>query len=166
MKKQLSSRVKPDSIVSVLLGALDQGYKKKAWHGTNLRGSLRGLSASQAAWRPSPQRHSIWEVAIHAAYWKYAVWRRLTGVKRGSFPIEGSNWFHIAEGSGETEWKRHLKLLDDYHNKLRSAVEQLNPKSFGSRWPKIEYLVAGIGLHDVYHTGQIQILKRLLKEMS
>ena len=56
-----------------LLGLLDEAYKRAAWHGPNLRGSIRGLTAREAAWRPSAERNSIWEIVVHAAYWKYVV---------------------------------------------------------------------------------------------
>jgi len=56
---------------------IDQAFDHKAWHGTNLKGSLRGMTAAEAAWRPAEGRHNAWEVAIHCAYWKYTVWRRL-----------------------------------------------------------------------------------------
>jgi hypothetical protein len=84
--------------IELLLGLLDEAFERKAWHGPNLRGSLRGLDAKAAAWRPGPGRHNIWETAVHAAYWKYAVRRRLTGEKRGSFARGGSNWFRCPEG--------------------------------------------------------------------
>jgi hypothetical protein len=54
---------------------------------------LRGMTAEESAWRPADGRHNAWEVAVHCAYWKYIVWRKLTGVKRGSFPLKGSDWF-------------------------------------------------------------------------
>ena len=41
--------------VQQLLTIIDQAYDKKSWHGTNLRGSIRGVSAAEAAWRPAPQ---------------------------------------------------------------------------------------------------------------
>src|SRR5262249_48741890 len=69
----------------LLLRILDEAYERKAWHGTNLRGSLRGVSSDTAAWRPARGRHNIREIAVHCAYWKYTVRRRLTGEKRGSF---------------------------------------------------------------------------------
>src|SRR3989337_374359 len=94
-----------------LLAFLDQAYNRRSWHGTNLRGSIRGLSLDQAAWRPKRDRHNIWEVVVHAAYWKYAVWRRLTGSKRGSFPLEGSNWFPRTQSPSEEQWRDDVALL-------------------------------------------------------
>jgi hypothetical protein len=69
--------------VQQLLSILDQAYDRRSWHGVNLRGSIRGVSVTQACWRPGPARHNIWETVVHAAYWKYALWRRLTGQRRG-----------------------------------------------------------------------------------
>ena len=81
------------SSIALLLQMIDEAYDKKSWHGPNLRGGIRGLSPAMAAWRPAENRHSIAEIAVHAAYWKYTVRRRLRGEKRGSFPLKGSNWF-------------------------------------------------------------------------
>ena len=77
----------------LLLSLLDEGYEKKTWHGPNLKQSLKGVTAWQAAWRPGPGRHNIWEFTLHAAYWKYAVRRRIEGGKHGSFVLKGSNFF-------------------------------------------------------------------------
>ncbi|OLB20847.1 MAG: hypothetical protein AUH16_03975 [Acidobacteria bacterium 13_2_20CM_57_7] len=65
----------------LVLALLDEGYEKKTWHGPNLKQSIKGVTAKQAAWRPRPGRHNIWEVMLHAAYWKYAVRRRIEGGK-------------------------------------------------------------------------------------
>ena len=66
---------------SVLLAIFDEAFDRKTWHGPNLWQSLKGVTAKQAAWRPAPNRHNIWEETLHAAYWKYAVRRRLQGGK-------------------------------------------------------------------------------------
>ncbi len=91
--------------ISLIVGLLDQAFDHKAWHGTNLKGALRGMTAAEAAWRPDEGRHNVWEIAVHCAYWKYAVWRRLTGAKRGSFAMKGSNWF--ARPASGVDLKRH-----------------------------------------------------------
>src|SRR4249919_4277847 len=95
----------------LLLNALDQAYRRQSWHGTNLRGSIRGLSPERAARRPGPGRHNIWELVVHCAYWKYAVWRRLTGSERGSFPLAGSNFFARPQGPATLKaWRADLAL--------------------------------------------------------
>ncbi len=169
MPKRTSTRRakgrKPDPETAALLMLLDEAYNKPAWHGPNLRGSIRRLNAAQAIWRPEPERKNIWEIVVHTAYWKYAVLRQLTGQKRGSFPLEGSNWF-AREIADEATWKADIKLLDQIHTDLRRVVAALDvnrlaTKPPGSKHP-VRRLIQGAALHDVYHAGQIQTLKRLL----
>jgi uncharacterized damage-inducible protein DinB len=149
---------------TLLLAQLDQAYNRRSWHGTNLKGSIRGMDAAAASWRPSRDRHSIQEIVVHAAYWKYAVCRRLTGATRGSFSLKGSNWFaRIA--ADERQWRADVALLDDMHRQVRAAVANLDSSSLqrqaiGGRTSIVE-LVSGIIAHDLYHAGQIQLLKKL-----
>ena len=144
----------------ILLALLDEGFSRKTWHGPNLVQSLRGLNAKQAAWRPAPGRHNIWEVALHSAYWKYAVRRRLEGGKRGSFVLKGSNFFARPEKGRATEktWKADRELLVKEHQALRAAMEKIlrSPRS-----EKVLPMLYGIAFHDVYHAGQIRLLRRL-----
>ncbi len=151
--------------LAALLTVLDQAFDKKSWHGTNLRGSLRGITHSEASWRPAPERHNIWELTLHAAYWKYIVRRRLLGEPRGSFPYKGSDWFPRPEGRTATDWKRDVHLLVDTHGALRGAILQLRPSDLhvtpaGSKVSNFA-LISGVAAHDLYHAGQIQLLKRL-----
>jgi len=156
------------SEIAVLLHAMDEAYDRRAWHGTTLKGSLRGVTAREAAWRPAPGRHNIRELATHAAYWKYRVRRRLTGERRGSFPIEGDNWFERS-GANEKAWRSERDLLEREHRALRGAVAKLPPGGVAGKLPGTRRRtalreIAGIGLHDVYHTGQIQLIKALLRK--
>jgi hypothetical protein len=152
--------------VQQLLSILDQAYDRRSWHGTNLRGSIRGVSARRAAWRPGPRRHNIWELVVHAAYWKYAVSRRLTGRRRGSFPLKGSNWFpRPLEDASQQEWRRDVALLDQMHRSLRESVANLSASEL-SRTPRGStisnvFILTGVAAHDLYHAGQIQLLKKL-----
>jgi uncharacterized damage-inducible protein DinB len=152
---------------SLLLQLIDEAYERKTWHGTNLKGSLRGLSAEEAAWRPETHRHNIWEIAVHTAYWKYTVRRRLLNEKRGSFPMKGSNWFRLPSETTEASWREHLHLLDDMHRTMREAIasfpiSKLYSTTAQSRVRNIA-VIYGIANHDIYHAGQIQLLKRLMK---
>jgi uncharacterized damage-inducible protein DinB len=155
----------PDPRVQDLLDLLEEAFARKSWHGTNLRGSIRGLDPALAARRPGPGRHSIHELVVHAAYWKYAVWRRLVGEKRGSFSLEGSNWFARKDRADAKAWTADVALLDAEHARLKVAVARLRSADLrrvpkGSRFT-VAGLVRGAAAHDLYHAGQIQLLKRL-----
>jgi hypothetical protein len=152
-----------DVHIRQLLAIVDQAYNHASWHGPNLRGSIRGVTAAQASRRPSKQRHNIWEIVVHAAYWKYVVRRRLTGQPRGSFELTGSNWFARKHG-GEREWRADVALLDRTHASLREAIARLSRAKLERRSGGTTTnfaLVSGIAAHDVYHAGQIQLLKKL-----
>ena len=160
--------MKPIGEIALLLELIDQGYGKRAWHGTNLRGSLRGLNVLQAVWRPAKGRHNIWEIAVHAAYWKYTVRRRLLGEKRGSFPLKGSNWFGSPVEPTERAWRNAVHLLDETHASMREAIASIPPRRLhttpgGSKWTVVQ-VIHGIASHDLYHAGQIQLLKRLYSQ--
>jgi hypothetical protein len=153
--------------IQLLLRLIDEGYKNLAWHGPNLRGALRGLTAKQAAWRPSKSRHNIWEIVIHTTYWKYIVRRRLLSEKKGSFPLKGSNWIKRPIDTSEKAWQSDIRLLDEIHGSMREAILNLKPsdlvkKPLGSKFSNVS-MISGIACHDIYHTGQIQLLKRLMK---
>jgi len=144
----------------LLLALLDEAYEKKTWHGPNLKQSLKGVSVVQAAWRPGPGRHNIWELALHAAYWKYVARRRIEGSKRGTFALEGSNFFTRPQKGNATEatWAADRKLLEREHRALRTAVAKVLRTQSGAKFLGHVY---GVAFHDVYHGGQIRLLRRL-----
>mgnify|MGYP002381719782 CR=1 FL=1 len=156
---------KPDPVLAALIDGLDEAFDKVSWHGTNLRGSLRGIRPEQAARRPATGRHNIQEIVVHAAYWKYVVWRLITGAKRGSFPLTGSNWF-VRDEADASVWRQDVALLSEEHCRLREAVGSMNPTRLADLTPKKKFtyagLIRGVAAHDLYHAGQIQLLKRLL----
>lgn len=151
--------------VALLIDILDQAFDRPAWHGTNLRGSLRGLKLHELVWRPSPGRHNIWETSLHTAYWKYIVYRRLVGAKKGSFPRKPSDWPILPTSVSLGNWKADLQLLVEQHCLLRDAVAGIRPGRLKSNLSgskvTCERLIYGASSHDLYHAGQIQLLKRL-----
>jgi hypothetical protein len=148
-----------------LLFLIDTAYDQVSWHGPNLRGSLRGMTPSLAAWRPGPDRHNIWELIVHAAYWKYVAWRRLTGAKRGSFPLAGSNFIARPVTATRGALQDDLNLLDEMHRVLRDAVAAVPlvelDRGSAQRGVTKRALLTGVAAHDLYHAGQIQLLKRM-----
>ena len=154
-----------DPRIELLIHILDEAFDRAGWHGPTLFSALKGVTAADAAWRPHPDRHSVWELALHAAYWKYVVRRRLTGAPRGSFPRKPSNFPALPERSDDPAWADDLTLLRGEHHRLREAVAAFPPSALDekpakSKWTNAAHIY-GVAAHDVYHAGQIQLLKRL-----
>ncbi len=152
----------------LLLKMLDDAFDKPGWHGPNLRSTIRRVTSEQAVWRPGRQRKNIAEITLHCAYWKYTVRRRITGAKRGSFILKGSNWFDLPTRLAALTWKSYMKILVDEHLALRDAISK-------APWPMLCQTakgptkspaghIFGIAMHDTYHAGQIQTIKALQKK--
>jgi len=156
-----------DARIRLLLEVFDQAFGGHSWHGTTLSGSLRGVTAGQALWRPGQGRggHNIWEITLHAAYWKCIVRRRLTRDPALKFPRPRSNWPELPERPDEGSWRRDVALLKREHALLRRTIARFDPARLGrrgwrSQWTNVTHIY-GIASHDLYHAGQIQLLKRL-----
>jgi len=153
--------------VQLLLEVFDQAYTAPSWHGTPLKGSLRGLSARDALWRPAAKRHCIWDLVLHTAYWKCIVRRRLLRDSDIAFPRNGTNWLTLPDRPNDAAWKRDRALLDEQHRLLRNAIARLTAADLGRRGWRSKWRgtaeIYGIASHDLYHAGQIQILRRLMR---
>jgi DinB family protein len=154
-----------DARIRLLVELCDQAFAGRAWHGTPLAGSLRGVTVAQARWRPGQGRHNIWEIALHTAYWKCIVRRRLVRDPAIKFPRPGSNWLELPEQADAAAWKRDVALLKREHALLRRAIARFDParlsrRGWRSQWSNVAHIY-GIASHDLYHAGQIQLLKRL-----
>ena len=80
----------------------------------------------------------------------------LTREKRGSFPRKGSDWFYADEPSDKL-WRDDLRLLSQQHRALRAAVASTSAQ----RLREMARIVHGAAFHDIYHAGQIQLIKKL-----
>lgn len=157
-------RVKVPARIETLIGMMDQAFYGPAWHGMPLWGAVRGVSAKEALRKPGPGRNSIWDLALHAAYWKYVIRRRITGDDTLVFPRSPANW-PTYDGS-ESGWKKDKALLKREHELLKEVVARVPEGMLGKRTWKKSYTnlqhLQGISSHDLYHCGQIQLVKKLL----
>jgi uncharacterized damage-inducible protein DinB len=135
---------------------LERTYSGDAWHGPSLRSVLNGIDDAEAKARPVSGAHSIAELAGHILAWREETLRRLEG-NGGDVPVAG-DW------PRPLEWSELLERLDRSHDALTKAVaalpeEVLDEKVKGRR--ESHYvLLQGMIHHDLYHTGQIAILKK------
>lgn len=158
--------------LTVVLDLIDQAFDHEAWHGTNLRGSIRGLKLEQVVWRPAAGKNNIWELVIHAAYWKYIVRRRLLNDHSIEFPLKGSNFIDRPSPGFDDKkaWDKDVKMLVEMHRLLREHIAAMKPKQLFVKQDHMDahnlYSINGIAAHDLYHAGQIQLIKTLYQTVN
>ena len=138
-----------------------------SWHGgPTVVGALRGVSARQALWRPAPGRKCIWELALHIAYWHHIITQRLRGGEREPFARSPANWPAVPLRADEAARKRDSALVRATHLEVGATIRAVPVSAYGRRpagnrkWTFGETIL-GAAQHEAYHTGQIQLLKRL-----
>jgi uncharacterized damage-inducible protein DinB len=156
--------------IARIVDQLEREHEGDPWHGSPLSAILAGIDASRAAAHPVAGGHSIWELVLHMIGWKNETTRRLQGGV-AAMPLEG-DWPDVGEPTDE-RWKDALQRLDAAQAALIAAVKALpvaklyeptNDKRSGPLGTGVSYyvLLHGIVQHDVYHAGQISLLKKTL----
>jgi hypothetical protein len=156
-----------DSRIDEVLRMLDPPSGERPWYGgASPLGCLRGVDAGKASWRPAVERKTIWEIALHMAYWKYDVRRKLADLPEGSFGRSPSNWPGMPGVCDEKGWRKDRDLFRSEHRGLVEAVRGMDPMvldrlASGSKRYRMMDLLFGVVMHDVHHVGQIQMMKRM-----
>lgn len=156
------------SEISRIIDQLARQHDGDPWHGSPLLHILEGVTAAQAAARPIPGAHSIWELLLHMTAWKHEVRRRLGGAPAAE--PEGGDWPDVGIPS-EARWRDARVRLQRAHAELAATVRGLpeeklhlptnDPRNRALGTGVSHYvLLHGIVQHDVYHAGQIALLKR------
>lgn len=144
-----------------LTDLLNRSFYKDAWYGPALMELLEGISAEQATARPIAAAHSIWELVGHIAAWKKSVAEWLAGELGG---VAKDQNFPLAANASETAWQATIQTLKATHKKLETRVIALSDDQLSSNIPGQDftpyYLVESIIQHDIYHAGQIAVLKK------
>jgi uncharacterized damage-inducible protein DinB len=151
------------SEVSRILDQLHRAYEGPAWHGPALRPILDGVTWRAAAKRPLPDAHTIWELLLHITVWMSIVTRRLEGAEIPTLP-PAEDWPAAPEPS-EAGWRVALDGLTQAQRVLESAVQKLNDDRLretvlGDVPYSVYTMLHGVVQHNLYHAGQIALLKK------
>jgi uncharacterized damage-inducible protein DinB len=148
-----------------ILDQMDRAFAGEAWHGPSLMQLLEGIAADDAAAHPIRDAHSIWELVNHIAAWNTIVQHRAAGEAVVDVTTE-KDWPPLFEVS-EVEWTRALEDMKASRARLRGVVERLREEQLDQKAPGEEYsiyfMLHGLIQHDLYHAGQIAILKKALR---
>ena len=146
---------------------LKRAFEGSAWHGPSVMELLSDVTAQQAAARVFPGAHTIWELALHIGAWEGACLTRLQGERAELTDAE--DWPAVMETT-ESTWQRCKSTLVDGNHKLRDMIASLDEQRLDEPilpgMPSVYITVQGVVQHDLYHAGQIAILKKALKEGS
>ena len=148
-----------------ILDQLKRAYEGEAWHGPSVREALAGVTAAQAHARPVANAHSIWELAHHIAVWENVGRRRLSG-DRAAIEISSPEDWPPADDTNEAGWEQAKAALDRGHQALVEAIANVPESRLDE--PVFEGMstvyvtLHGVIQHDLYHAGQIAILKKAL----
>ncbi len=146
-----------------ILDQMHRAWDGDAWHGPPLHQLVADVSAMTASAHPIRGVHSIAEIVLHVAFWKDVGRRRLAG--EVVLPSEEDAWPE-PNGPGETGWLDALSLLRARHLELTEAVaclaeDRLHDEITGRERSYPAYvLIHGLIQHDLYHAGQIAVLKK------
>ncbi len=137
-------------------------FSGRAWHGDSLMKILDGVTAEQAMQKPIPDAHSIWELALHINAWQKAGVRILAGEVVMDLPEEEN--FPTIPDASEEAWQAAVSELKDGHREFRNVVSKLSEddleKTVAGRDFAVYFLLHGVIHHNLYHAGQIALLKK------
>jgi uncharacterized damage-inducible protein DinB len=140
---------------------LRRAFDGSAWHGPALLELLEDVDATAAAAKPLANIHSIWELLLHIAVWDGAALRRLAGEK---CQPTGADNFPPVMTTTEAAWRKAVAEAKRTHNTLVRTVAALSDERLRDRVPGKRYdfyhMLHGIAQHELYHAGQIAILKK------
>ena len=140
---------------------LQRAFYGSAWHGPAVMELLDDLDAATAAAKPLPHVHSIWELLLHVAVWDGAALTRLGGTK--CQPTGDANFPPITNAS-PSAWRKALSEAKRTHDCLVKTVARLSDDRLRERVPGKRYdfyhMLHGIAQHELYHAGQMAILKK------
>ena len=144
---------------------LRRAFAGDAWHGDSVFEILEGVTAAKAAARPIKNAHTIWELVLHIAAWDNAVLRRLGGV---AVELSDAQNFPTVTDASETAWRKAVAEVRRVHDELVEAVSVLPDSRLDEKVPGKEgahytfyYMLHGVAQHEIYHAGQIALLKKM-----
>ena len=146
---------------ALIADQLRRAFEGDAWHGPALLELLQGVNAATAAAKPVGNAHSIWELVLHIAAWDAAALRRLSGEKT---QLTGEANFPAVPKPTEAAWRNGVARAKRTHERLVKTVGSLSESRLRERVPGKKYdfyhLLHGVAQHELYHAGQIAILKK------
>lgn len=149
--------------IGLVVDQLEKAFYGGAWHGPSVMESLQNISAENAISKPVNNAHSIWEIVLHINTWQICTIKRI----KGEFvePLPEEDWPAIIE-TGQSAWEGAISRLKASLTELIETISSLDANKLNENIASKNYtyyfLINGLIQHNVYHAGQISILKKAL----
>ena len=146
---------------ALIADQLHRAFYGNAWHGPAVLELLADVSAKTAAAKPMADAHSIWELLLHIAVWDNSGLVRLSGKK---YQPTGTDNFPLVTKPTEAAWRKAIAQAKRTHDTLEKTIASLPDSRLRDRVPGKRYdfshMLHGIVQHELYHAGQIALLKK------
>lgn len=164
---------RPRTETEEIVAHLQRAHRGDPWHGPSRAMILADVTAQVAAWEPGAGAHGIWGQVLHMRNWTREVEQRALGVPRSPDGPVGGDWPEIPQKS-EAAWKETLASLDAAHEQLVAVTQKLpaarlhehvdaTPDNPGGSGVSVSTMLKSLAEHDIYHSGQVSLLKRLAR---
>jgi len=147
-----------------LADQIRRAFDGDAWHGDSLLELLDGVNAKMASAHPIKNAHSIWELVLHIAAWDGAVRKRIGGT---AVELADEQNFPNVTDTSEAAWRKAIEQAKHAHGELVNAVAVFPDSRLQDQVPgktdshhNFFYMINGIVQHELYHAGQIALLKK------
>jgi uncharacterized damage-inducible protein DinB len=151
-----------------LADQIRRAFEGNAWHGDSILELLADVNAGTAAARPIKNAHSIWEILLHIAAWDDVAYRRIGGA---AVKLTDEQNFPAVTDTSEAAWSQAIETTKGIHNQLIKAVAAFPDSRLTDQVPgqsekyyNYYYLFSGIVQHELYHAGQIALLKKAVEQ--
>ncbi|MBZ5599518.1 MAG: DinB family protein [Acidobacteriia bacterium] len=154
------------SETALLADQIRRAFEGDAWHGDSMLELLANVDAATAAAKPIKNAHTIWELVLHINAWDDAVLRRTGGT---AVALTDTQNFPPVKDTSEASWRKTVEHLKHTHEELVEAVAAFPDARLQEQVPgktqsyyNFYYMFSGIVQHELYHAGQIALLKKAL----
>ncbi len=139
--------MEPTLLIDWWKNAWAQGLWPASW-----RAAVQGHTPAQAAWRPGPGRHSIWQIVAHMLFWREHELAQVAGKPRASDAEIAAGNFPEPTDVSEGAWRRTVERLKQTQDRIAALY-----KDPAANVDRLSFLLP----HDCYHMGQINYLRAL-----
>jgi len=136
-------------------------FNGSAWHGPSVLKILEEVGEDDA-FRKFENIHTIAELVVHMTAWKKFALERVSGNQRYEVS-EQEEWKEITSGDRK-DWNNIKSNLTTIHNELIGSLSKITDQKLSELVENKAYdfytLLHGVIQHDIYHAGQISLLKK------